>query len=343
MVALNGNLSHGEVPASEGTPSLDVIEGCDFTKRSEEVRGGPVVICGVAGLCGLSDTSPLRRRCAAPLNQSDPETELYYVRARTYNPILGRWNQRDPIGYQGGPNLHQYAASNALRGTDPQGLRHIPFIFDTFINGSLRGQWLPQTGPGGWWFATNWRGFGQFRPGESKLFTEGWVESTKIGDIKGTNGWNSFVSVTGASVITDVGVSVRRIQNGSGWLYESAKAQVVSNTHINGPGRCTTRISVWAWASYPFTVFGLHAAPPIMYSLEVHFTASKSRVSIDAYGVVTEFPDAELYLDGNLAWYRESPFSGPSFWNLGPGTDDVPISVLGYNVNADTPCQCREG
>jgi hypothetical protein len=49
MVALNGNLSHGEVPASEGTPSLDVIEGCDFTKRSEEVRGGFVVNFGVAG------------------------------------------------------------------------------------------------------------------------------------------------------------------------------------------------------------------------------------------------------------------------------------------------------
>ena len=37
----------------------------------------------------------------------DPETELYYVRNRTYSPILGRWLQRDPIGYAGGINLYE--------------------------------------------------------------------------------------------------------------------------------------------------------------------------------------------------------------------------------------------
>ena len=132
MVALNENLSHGEVPASEGTPSPRVIDGCDFTKRSEEVHGGFVVICGVSGLCGLFDASPLRPRSAAPLNQNDPETQFYYVRNRTYNParytVLGQepkspgWPgrasmkiavlreiQRDPIGYEGGINFYEYA------------------------------------------------------------------------------------------------------------------------------------------------------------------------------------------------------------------------------------------
>ena len=41
----------------------------------------------------------------------DPETQLYYVRNRTYNPALGRWIQRDPIGYAGGVNLYGYAES----------------------------------------------------------------------------------------------------------------------------------------------------------------------------------------------------------------------------------------
>jgi len=41
----------------------------------------------------------------------DPETELYYVRNRTYNPPLGRWLQRDPIGYAGGINLYEYVTS----------------------------------------------------------------------------------------------------------------------------------------------------------------------------------------------------------------------------------------
>ena len=39
----------------------------------------------------------------------DPETQNYYVRNRTYNPVLGRWIQRDPIGYEGGANLYGYA------------------------------------------------------------------------------------------------------------------------------------------------------------------------------------------------------------------------------------------
>ncbi len=132
MVALNEQLQHCEVPVSERTPSPHVIGGCDFTKRSEEVHGGFVVICGVSGFCGLFDASPLRRRFAAPLNQNDPETQFYYVRNRTYNParytVLGQepkspgWPgrasmkiavlreiQRDPIGYEGGINFYEYA------------------------------------------------------------------------------------------------------------------------------------------------------------------------------------------------------------------------------------------
>ncbi len=97
MVAWNDTFSQCGVPDSDGSMSPDVIDGFDFTKRSEEVRGGCIVIFGGAGFRGLSDASPLRR-FAAPLNQSDPETQLYYVRNRMYNPALGRWVQRDPIG-----------------------------------------------------------------------------------------------------------------------------------------------------------------------------------------------------------------------------------------------------
>ena len=53
----------------------------------------------------------------------DPETELYYVRARTYNPTLGRWIQRDPIGYAGGINLYEYVGGRAVVALDPKGLK----------------------------------------------------------------------------------------------------------------------------------------------------------------------------------------------------------------------------
>ncbi len=52
----------------------------------------------------------------------DPESQLYYVRNRTYNPSLGRWIQRDPIGYQGGINLYEYVGSGPVAGVDWAGL-----------------------------------------------------------------------------------------------------------------------------------------------------------------------------------------------------------------------------
>ncbi len=52
----------------------------------------------------------------------DPESQLYYVRNRNYNPVLGRWIQRDPIGYQGGINLYEYVGGMAAEMVDPWGL-----------------------------------------------------------------------------------------------------------------------------------------------------------------------------------------------------------------------------
>ncbi|MHB1768463.1 MAG: RHS repeat domain-containing protein [Phycisphaerae bacterium] len=51
----------------------------------------------------------------------DPETQLYYVRNRTYSPLLGRWLQRDPIGYSGGVNLYEYVGGRAVVAMDPTG------------------------------------------------------------------------------------------------------------------------------------------------------------------------------------------------------------------------------
>jgi RHS repeat-associated protein len=46
-----------------------------------------------------------------------------HFRNRDYDPTLGRWIARDPIGYEGSPyNLYEYVEGNPLRYTDPTGL-----------------------------------------------------------------------------------------------------------------------------------------------------------------------------------------------------------------------------
>lgn len=56
----------------------------------------------------------------------DPGTRLQYSRYRYYHPQLGRWINRDPIGYDGGTyNLYEYVYGMPTRATDPTGLAFI--------------------------------------------------------------------------------------------------------------------------------------------------------------------------------------------------------------------------
>jgi RHS repeat-associated protein len=56
----------------------------------------------------------------------DPETGLYFYRARAYSPGLGRFLQTDPIGTDGGLHLYAYVGNDPLNATDPLGLQQIP-------------------------------------------------------------------------------------------------------------------------------------------------------------------------------------------------------------------------
>lgn len=48
---------------------------------------------------------------------------LYHFRNRDLSPTLGRWNQRDPIEFQGGDtNLYRFVHNGPSNGTDPSGL-----------------------------------------------------------------------------------------------------------------------------------------------------------------------------------------------------------------------------
>ncbi|MEW6278500.1 MAG: RHS repeat-associated core domain-containing protein, partial [Candidatus Eremiobacterota bacterium] len=55
--------------------------------------------------------------------QFDGDTGLYYLRARFYDPTMGRFTTRDPIGYAGGNNVYAYVGNNPINGADPSGLQ----------------------------------------------------------------------------------------------------------------------------------------------------------------------------------------------------------------------------
>jgi len=51
-----------------------------------------------------------------------PPVRLLHVGYRWYQPDIGRFVQRDPIGIAGGLNVHLYVAANPITATDPVGL-----------------------------------------------------------------------------------------------------------------------------------------------------------------------------------------------------------------------------
>ncbi len=54
--------------------------------------------------------------------QSDPNSGLIYLRARTYDPSSSRFLQKDPAGTPNGPSRYPYAKSDPVNSVDPLGL-----------------------------------------------------------------------------------------------------------------------------------------------------------------------------------------------------------------------------
>jgi RHS repeat-associated protein len=62
----------------------------------------------------------------------DRETGLYYYRARYYDPEIGRFTSKDPIGINGGDvNFYAYVGNNPVNYSDPYGLASLVYDSNT--------------------------------------------------------------------------------------------------------------------------------------------------------------------------------------------------------------------
>jgi RHS repeat-associated protein len=67
--------------------------------------------------------NPIKQPYTYTAREWDEEIELYYYRARYYDPKAGRFISKDPIGFAGGDvNLYRYAQNNPIISADPLGL-----------------------------------------------------------------------------------------------------------------------------------------------------------------------------------------------------------------------------
>ena len=99
--------------------NLTNSSGTIIESYSYDVFGKPL-IKNQAG--AIISSSSLGNRYLFTGREFDSETGLYHYRARAYSPALGRFLQRDPIGYSGGMNLYSYVENNSVNWIDPLGL-----------------------------------------------------------------------------------------------------------------------------------------------------------------------------------------------------------------------------
>jgi len=69
--------------------------------------------------------------------EEDPDSGLYYFRARYYDPAIGRFITEDPKGFDAGVNFYEYVSNNPVNANDPSGLETIVTRLGNNVNMNL--------------------------------------------------------------------------------------------------------------------------------------------------------------------------------------------------------------
>jgi RHS repeat-associated protein len=102
-----------------------ILEGYQYDAYGKQTvispGGSGVVTFGPGDVIRLGGASLLGNPFLFTGRRLDAETGLLYYRARLYDPILGRFTSRDPVGVAGGIDLYSYAGDSPPNAIDPYG------------------------------------------------------------------------------------------------------------------------------------------------------------------------------------------------------------------------------
>jgi RHS repeat-associated protein len=107
----------------------NVVESYEY-----DAWGRVLYIKNASGSSIANHQSEIGNRYLWQGREYDVVTGLYYFRARWYDPVVGRWLSKDPIGISGGLNFYAAFENNPVNTIDPSGLDNL------YLGGGSLGQ-----------------------------------------------------------------------------------------------------------------------------------------------------------------------------------------------------------
>jgi RHS repeat-associated protein len=131
---------------------------------------------------------------------------FYYMRARYYDPKVGRFISEDPIGFDAGDvNLYAYVGNNPVMSIDPNGL------WDARVHGRSGTQFVDDDPETAWW---NPAGF-KYHFSDTQTALAGMSNATNQTEYnRWLHAWEDSYNPAHASVLTHIGAWVKYVFSG---------------------------------------------------------------------------------------------------------------------------------
>jgi RHS repeat-associated protein len=113
FVGYDGNGNVMALVLGHDTPAGTYRARFEYSPFGEPIRSSAITTLGGTDARGM----PFR----FSTKYTDYESDLVYYGYRYYNPTTGRWVNRDPIGEEGGGNLHGFIGNSPINHLDPDG------------------------------------------------------------------------------------------------------------------------------------------------------------------------------------------------------------------------------